>query len=95
MQYRVSSVRRSVPWLASSLTLLSLAPLKMVQISPPLTLFVVLPIGLAFVLQQLAIRRLRKLIEEDPSEPTRLVTIEGGYAVGAEAPFRARLLPTD
>lgn len=50
--------------LTNSLTLLSLAPLKMAQISPRLTLFVVLPILLAFVLQQLAIRRLRALQQQ-------------------------------
>lgn len=50
--------------LTNSLTLLSLAPLKMMQISPRLTLFVVLPILLAFVLQQLAIRRLRTLQQQ-------------------------------
>ncbi len=50
--------------LTNSLTLLSLAPIKMVQISPRLTLFVVLPILLAFVFQQLAIRRLRTLQQQ-------------------------------
>lgn len=38
-----------------------------------------------------AIRRLRKLIEDDPSAPTRLVTVEGGYAIGSAEPFRVRL----
>lgn len=47
--------------LANSVMLLSLAPVQMYAISPQLTLFVVVPILLGFVLQQLAIRRLRTL----------------------------------
>lgn len=47
--------------LANSVTLLSMAPLRMYAISPRLTLYVVLPILLAFVVQQFAIRRLRAL----------------------------------
>mgnify|MGYP001344730572 CR=1 FL=1 len=34
---------------------------------------------------QIAIRRLRILIEDDPSKPTRIVTVEDGYAFGDRA----------
>ena len=35
---------------------------------------------------RVAVRRLRRLIEEDPSNPKRLVTIEDGYAIGITDP---------
>jgi hypothetical protein len=35
-----------------------------------------------------AIRALRRLIEEDPARPQRLVTTESGYALGRDAPVR-------
>ncbi len=38
-----------------------------------------------------AIRALRRLLEDDPAHPTRLVTTEDGYALGREGPVRRAL----
>lgn len=45
--------------MVGSFSMLTLAPYHMFQISPRLTLYVALPIGVAFVVLQLAVRRLR------------------------------------
>jgi len=39
---------------------------------------------------QVAVRRLRLMIEDEPSNPTRLVTTPNGYAFGAVEPLRVR-----
>jgi len=41
---------------------------------------------------QVAIRKLRLLIEDDPSRASRLVTTSEGYALGQSEPFRLHLL---
>ena len=50
--------------LINSLSMLSLAPYKMYQISPRLTLYILGPLIIAFLLPQIAIRRLRSLQRE-------------------------------
>jgi ATP-binding cassette subfamily B protein len=50
--------------LINSLAMLSLAPYKMYQISPLLTLYVTVPLVISFFLPQIAIRRLRQLQRE-------------------------------
>ena len=50
--------------LVNSLAMLSLAPYRMYEISPELTLYVGIPLLIAFLLPQVALRRLRQLQRE-------------------------------
>ena len=37
---------------------------------------------------QATVRNLRQMVEQDPTRPRRIVTFEGGYALGGDEPFR-------